>query len=227
MNRIRLLLLVVSLLPVLLMGVERHDQRLSESADVLAEMSHASDKGVPRDLTEKARCIVVVPNLVKLAFIGGGKYGRGFASCVTSHGWSGPAAIRIEGGSFGLQIGGSSTDVIMLVMNKGGMSKLMSDKFTLGGDATAAAGPVGRSVTAQTDVLMKAEILSYSRSRGVFAGLSLDGSTLRQDVDENARLYGTPITDRQILTGAAARPPAARAFLAELERFSGKGSPRK
>lgn len=215
------------LLPMLLPGIERYDRRLSESADVLSEMSHASDRGIPRDLAEKARCVVVVPNLVKVAFIGGGKYGRGFASCRTVRGWSAPAAIRIEGGSFGLQIGGSSTDVIMLVMNEGGMSKLMSDKFTLGGDASAAAGPVGRSVAAQTDVLMKAEILSYSRSRGVFAGLSLDGSTLRQDVDENARIYGAPIADREILTGAAKRPPASRAFLAELERFSGTGLPRK
>ena len=227
MNRIRFLTAAILMLPALLPGVERHDQRLAESADVLAEMSSASDEGIPRDLAQKARCVVVVPNLVKLAFIGGGKFGRGFASCVTSHGWSGPAAIRVEGGSFGLQIGGSSTDVIMLVMNEGGMSKLLSDKFTLGGDASAAAGPVGRSVAAQTDVLMKAEILSYSRSRGVFAGLSLDGSTIRQDMDENARLYGVPVTDREILTGAAKRPPASKAFLAELERFSGKGRPRR
>ncbi len=220
---LRAMLVWAALLPQLVLGVERHDRRLAESSDVLSEMSQSSDHGIPRDLSAKARCVVVVPNLLKFAFIGGGKFGRGFASCMTRHGWSGPAAIRIEGGSFGLQLGGSSTDVLMLVMNEGGMAKLMSDKFTLGGDAAAAAGPVGRNLSAQTDVLMRAEILSYSRSHGIFAGLSLDGSTLRQDVDENARLYGKPVTDREILSGSVRRPPASKAFMSELERFSGKG----
>jgi lipid-binding SYLF domain-containing protein len=206
-------------------SAESSDKRLAESTAVLREMAHASDQGIPQDLLEKAQCVVVVPGLKKIAFIGGGKYGRGYASCLTRKGWSPPAAVRIEGGSFGLQLGGSSTDVIMLVLNQGGMKKLMSDKFTLGGEAAAAAGPVGRNTSANTDVLMKAEILSWSRSRGLFAGLSLEGATLRQDPDENAKLYGKPLTNEKILMGTVKRPATASTFLAQLQRFSGKGVP--
>ena len=206
-------------------SAESYQQRLADSTTVLREMSHASDKGIPQDLLKKAQCVVVVPGLKKVAFIGGGKYGRGYASCLTRKGWSPPAAVRIEGGSFGLQLGGSSTDVIMLVLNEGGMKKLMSDKFTLGGEAAAAAGPVGRNTSANTDVLMTAEILSWSRSRGVFAGLSLEGATLRQDQDENAKLYGKPLSNEEILTGTVRRPANAGTFLAQLQRFSGKGRP--
>ena len=206
-------------------SAESYEERLADSTTVLREMSHASDKGIPQDLLEKARCVVVVPGLKKVAFIGGGKYGRGYAACMTRKGWSPPAAVRIEGGSFGLQLGGSSTDVIMLVLNEGGMKKLLSDKFTLGGEAAAAAGPVGRNTSANTDVLMKAEILSWSRSHGVFAGLSLEGATLRQDQDENAKLYGKPLTNEEILTGTVKRPATAAAFLAQLQGFSGKGTP--
>jgi len=206
-------------------SAETYEQRLSDSTTVLHEMSQASDQGIPQDLLRKARCVIVVPGLKKVAFIGGGKYGRGYASCMTRKGWSPPAAVRIEGGSFGLQLGGSSTDVIMLVLNEGGMKKLLSDKFTLGGEAAAAAGPVGRDTSANTDVLMTAEILSWSRSHGVFAGLSLEGATLRQDLDENAMLYGKPLTNKEILTGTVKRPATAGPFLAQLQRFSGKGVP--
>ncbi len=206
-------------------SADNYEQRLSDSTTVLHEMSHASDKGIPQDLLQKARCVIVVPGLKKVAFIGGGKYGRGYASCMTRKGWSPPAAVRIEGGSFGLQLGGSSTDVIMLVLNEGGMKKLLSDKFTLGGEAAAAAGPVGRNTSANTDVLMTAEILSWSRSHGVFAGLSLEGATLRQDQDENAKLYGKPLTNEEILTGTVKRPAPAATFLAQLQHFSGKGVP--
>jgi lipid-binding SYLF domain-containing protein len=206
-------------------SAENYEQRLADSTTVLHEMSQASDQGIPQDLLQKARCVIVVPGLIKVAFIGGGKYGRGYASCMTRKGWSPPAAVRIEGGSFGLQLGGSSTDVIMLVLNEGGMKKLLSDKFTLGGEAAAAAGPVGRNTSANTDVLMKAEILSWSRSQGVFAGLSLEGATLRQDQDENAKLYGKPLTNEEILTGMVKRPATAATFLAQLQRFSGKGVP--
>jgi lipid-binding SYLF domain-containing protein len=208
-----------------MVSAESYEQRLADSRIVLREMSHASDKGIPQDLLQKAQCVVVVPGLKKVAFIGGGKYGRGYASCLTRKGWSPPAAVRIEGGSFGLQLGGSSTDVIMLVLNKGGMKKLLSDRVTLGGEAAAAAGPVGRNTSANTDVLMTAQILSWSRSRGVFAGLSLEGATLRQDQDENAKLYGKPLTNEEILTGSVKRPAAAGTFLAQLQRFSGKGVP--
>jgi lipid-binding SYLF domain-containing protein len=189
---------------------ETYEQRLADSTTVLHEMSQASDKGIPQDLLQKAQCVVVVPGLKKVAFVGGGKYGRGYASCLTKKEWSGPAAVRIEGGSFGLQLGASSTDVIMLILNDGGMQKLLSDKFTLGGEAAAAAGPVGRNTSANTDVLMKAEILSWSRSRGVFAGLSLEGATL---------------TNKEILTGTVKRPVTAGPFLAQLRHFSGKGAP--
>jgi SH3 domain-containing YSC84-like protein 1 len=206
-------------------SAETYEQRLSDSTTVIHEMSQASDEGIPQDLLRKARCVIVVPGLKKVAFIGGGKYGRGYASCMTRKGWSPPAAVRIEGGSFGLQLGGSSTDVIMLVLNEGGMQKLLSDKFTLGGEAAAAAGPVGRDTSANTDVLMTAEILSWSRSHGVFAGLSLEGATLRQDQDENAKLYGKPLTNEEILTGTVKRPATAGPFLAQLQHFSGKGVP--
>src|SRR5580704_164495 len=206
-------------------SAETYEQRLSDSTTVLHEMSQASDQGIPQVLLRKARCVIVVPGLKKVAFIGGAKYGRGYASCMTRKGWSPPAAVRIEGGSFGLQLGGSSTDVIMLVLNEGGMKKLLSDKFTLGGEAAAAAGPVGRNTSANTDVLMTAEILSWSRSHGVFAGLSLEGATLRQDQDENAKLYGKPLTNEEILTGTVKRPATAGPFLAQLQHFSGKGVP--
>ena len=208
-----------------MVSAESYEQRLADSTTVLHEMSQASDQGIPQDLLRKARCVIVVPGLKKVAFIGGGKYGRGYASCMTRKGWSPPAAVRIEGGSFGLQLGGSSTDVIMLVLNEGGMKKLLSDKFTLGGEAAVAAGPVGRNTSANTDVLMTAEILSWSRSHGVFAGLSLEGATLRQDLDENAKLYGKPLTNEEILTGTVKRPANAGTFLAQLQRFSGKGRP--
>ncbi len=215
------------LTPALLGAVGYKDtKRLNQTTTVLREMSHADDKGVPQDLSRKAHCIVVVPGLKKIAFIGGGKYGRGYASCITPKGtWSAPAAVRIEGGSFGLQLGGSETDVILLVMNDGGMQKLTADKFTLGGEANAAAGPVGRNVSANTDVLMKAEILTYSRSRGVFAGLSLEGATLRPDKDENAKLYGREVTQAEILSGSVAQPAETAGLMRQIQLFSGKGSP--
>ena len=157
------------------------DDRLDASADTLTDMMRASDHGIPQDLIDKAHCVVVIPGMKKAGFIFGAEEGRGFAVCRRhgGSGWSAPAAMRVEGGSFGFQIGASDTDVVMLVMNDGGMKHLLSDKFTLGGDASVAAGPVGRAVTAQTDAMMNAEILSYSRSQGLFAGISLQGATLR------------------------------------------------
>jgi lipid-binding SYLF domain-containing protein len=219
------LLAILTIIPATLTAADTARERLASATKVVREIRGTSDKGVPRELLERAQCILVIPGLKKVAFIGGGKFGKGFASCMTSNGWSGPAAVRIEGGSFGLQLGASSTDVIMLVMNQGGMTKLMSDKFTVGGDASAAAGPIGRTVTANTDVLMKAEILSYSRARGLFAGLSLDGATLRPDGDVNRELYGTELTNLVILRGEVKRPAAAAAYLAQVQRFSGKGAP--
>lgn len=219
------LFLTALVVPALLSAADSARERLAKATVVLHEIRNTPDKGVPRELLERAQCIVVVPGLKKVAFIGGGKFGRGFASCMTSNGWSSPAGIRIEGGSFGLQLGASSTDVVLLVMNQGGMTKLMSDKVTIGGDASAAAGPIGRTLTANTDVLMHAEILSYSRARGLFAGLSLDGATLRPDNDANKELYGGDETNMAILKGEVKHPAAASQFLVQVARFSGKGAP--
>jgi lipid-binding SYLF domain-containing protein len=199
------------------------DDRLNASADTLTDMMHASDKGIPQDLLTKARCVVVVPGMKKVGFIFGAKYGQGFAVCrkTGGSGWSAPAAMRVEGGSVGFQIGASETDIVLLVMNDGGMKHLLSDKFTVGGDASAAAGPVGREVTAQTDAMMNAEMLSYSRSRGLFAGVSLEGATLRPDDDTNTELYGHASTNREILTGSFKTPKSAMKF----ERALHKDSP--
>ncbi|MCL4813849.1 MAG: lipid-binding SYLF domain-containing protein [Vicinamibacteraceae bacterium] len=196
------------------------NDRLKESAVVLQEIMSVPDKGIPRDLFEKASCVVVVPGLKKGAFIVGAKYGRGFFSCRTGSGWSAPAGVRVEGGSFGFQIGGSETDVVMLVMNDRGVDRLLSSKFTLGGDASVAAGPIGRTATAQTDAKMTAEILSWSRSRGVFAGIALDGATLREDDEANREMYGTEMKNRRIVKDGKVTPPAAAAaFLAELAKY--------
>jgi len=198
------------------------DDRLDASAETLTDMMKASDKGVPQDLLDKARCVVVVPGMKKAGFIFGAKYGRGFAVCrrAGGSGWSAPAAMRVEGGSVGFQIGASETDVVLLVMNEGGMKHLLYDKFTIGGEATAAAGPVGRDASAQTDAVMKAEMLSYSRSRGLFAGISLDGATLRPDEETNKELYSRDATNREILTGDFETPAVARKFEDALNRES-------
>jgi lipid-binding SYLF domain-containing protein len=198
------------------------DDRLDASADALADMLRASDHGIPQDLIDKAHCVVVVPGMKKAGFIFGAEYGRGFAVCRRHDGagWSAPAAMRSEGGSFGFQIGASDTDIVLLVMNDGGMKNLLSDKFTLGGDATVAAGPIGRDVSAQTDAMMHAEMLSYSRSHGLFAGVSLTGATLRPDGETNRELYGHNTTNREILTGDFRTPAAAEKFEAALNRDS-------
>jgi lipid-binding SYLF domain-containing protein len=189
-------------------------ERIADAASTLKDLLNIpeADKGIPQDLLKKAACIVVVPSLKKGAIGIGAEFGRGFASCRKAGGWTAPAAVKVEGGSFGFQIGGSDTEVVMLVMNEKGMSKLLSSKFTLGGDASIAAGPVGRTATAQTDASMNAEILSYSRSKGVFAGVSLSGATLREDDSANEDLYGKPMTNKVILAGSV-RPPAAAAAL--------------
>jgi lipid-binding SYLF domain-containing protein len=198
------------------------DDRLDASADTLIDMMRASDHGVPHDLLDKARCVVVVPGMKKAGFIFGAKYGRGFAVCrrPTGSGWGAPAAMRVEGGSVGFQIGASETDIVLLVMNDGGMKHLLSDKFTVGGDASAAAGPIGREATAQTDAMMNAEMLSYSRSRGLFAGISLEGATLRPDEETNRELYGRDATNHEILSGDFKTPSVAGKFERALNRDS-------
>ena len=198
-------------------------KRLNDAAIVFAEVMDAPDKGIPQELLEKAHCIVIVPDLKTAAFVVGGKYGKGYLSCRAARaGWSAPGTIRIEGGSVGFQIGASSTDLIMLIMSERGMDKLLDSKFTLGGEGSVAAGPVGRTATAQTDAQMTADILSWSRSQGLFAGVALEGATLRQDLDDNANLYGERLENRQIVTKGVKVPRGADRLIALLNKFSAK-----
>ena len=207
------------------MAADTPAERLTEAANVLGEVMRTPDKGIPQDLLSKAECVIVVPGLKKAAFVVGGQYGRGFVECRQADGlgWGSPAAVRVEGGSVGFQIGGSSTDVIMLVMNKNGMQKLMGDKFTLGADASVAAGPVGRTAKADTNVRMDAEILAWSRAKGLFAGISLNGATLRPDHDVNAELYGKKVTNQEIIGGNMTAPPAAQSLRDALTKYSMTG----
>ncbi len=197
-------------------------KRLNEAAEVFSEVMATPDKGIPQDMLSKAHCIVIVPGLKTAAFVVGGKYGKGFISCRSKNGvgWSAPGTVRIEGGSVGFQIGGSETDLIMLVMNQGGEDRLLSSKFTLGAEGSVAAGPIGRTATAQTDAQMHAEILSWSRSQGLFAGLALEGATLRQDLDDNADLYGKRLENRQIVTSSRRTPKAAVKLIDRLNKQS-------
>jgi lipid-binding SYLF domain-containing protein len=197
-------------------------QRLDESAAVLADVMNAADKGIPQELIENAHCAVIVPKLKTAAFVVGGKYGKGYVSCRNKGGagWSAPGAVIIEGGSVGFQIGGSATDVVMLVMSEKGADKLLASEFTLGAEASVAGGPVGRTATAQTDAQLHADILSWSRSQGLFAGVALEGATLRQDLDDNATLYGKKLDNRAIVTTGVPAPAAAAKLLTLLNRFS-------
>lgn len=215
------------LLPAALLGTGLAAQtvdRLEEAGAVLSEVMDISEKAIPQSLLDKAACIVIVPGVKKGAFIVGAKYGRGFISCRKEGGvgWTGPGAVRVEGGSFGLQIGGSETDVIMLVMNDRGAEKLMRSKFTLGGDASVAAGPVGRTASAETDALMRAEILTWSRSRGVFAGISLKGATLREDRGANKDLYGKTVKNAEIIKDKVPPPEAASGLISLLNKYSSR-----
>ncbi len=201
-------------------------ERLQEATADLEALVNAGDRSIPQDLINRAECIVVIPNLKKGGFIVGGEYGRGFFSCrkPSGVGWSAPGSIRIAGGKFGLLIGGAETDLIMLVMNQNGLNHLLSSKFQLGGEASAAAGPVGRDVSAMTDLQMHAEILTYSRQRGIFGGLDLSGATVTEDKDTNRELYGRAIPNSELARGTAgvAVPPAASQFIHTLNRISSR-----
>ena len=200
-------------------------ERLGAAAEALKEVMGIPDKSIPQDLLERAQCIVIVPGLKKGAFFVGAKYGKGFVSCRRrgGGGWSAPGSIRGEGGRIGFQWGGTETDAFMLVMNEKGMARLLSTKFTLGGDASVAAGPVGRSTQAETDAALTAEILTWSRQKGLFLGVSLSGATLREDEDWNRDLYGKKITNREIIMkGAVEAPKAAEALMTELNRYSSR-----
>jgi lipid-binding SYLF domain-containing protein len=205
-------------------------RRLDRAAVVLREIMAAPDQGLPQDLLDRAHCVVVIPSMKKGGFVVGGRYGKGVACCRksgTSEPWGPPSMVTLGGGSFGAQIGGASVDVLMLIMNPAGIEGLLKDKFTLGGDLSAAAGPVGRAATAETDALMNAKILTYSRSRGVFAGAELKGAVLMQDREGNRNLYGREVEAKRLLMeGNVEVPPAARRFVNQLANFSPRRSKR-
>ncbi len=199
-------------------------ERLKAATEDLHEMMQASDKGIPQDLLNKATCVVVIPNLKKGGFIVGAQYGKGFFSCrkESGVGWSAPGSLRITGGKFGLLIGGAATDVIMLVMNKGGMEHLISSKFQIGGEASAAAGPVGRDSSAMTDAMMHAEILTYSRQRGLYGGIDVTGAAVTEDGDANKEIYGKELPNKEIVEGGIAVPAVAEPFVHALDRQSSR-----
>jgi lipid-binding SYLF domain-containing protein len=211
--------------PAITQAATTAPERMKDATEVFNDIMATPDKSIPQDLLEKSQCVVVVPSMKKGAFILGAEYGKGFVTCrrQSGTGWAAPAAIRIEGGSIGFQIGGEGIDVVMLVMNRRGMEQLSKSKFTLGADASVAAGPVGRDTTAQTDAYMTAEILSWSRSKGLFGGIALKGATLRSDEDGNRELYGKKMTTRDVIESGSLQPPAAASgLISTLDRYSMK-----
>ena len=203
---------------------ESPDKRLRAATDTLHEIMATPDRAIPRGLLDRARCIVIVPGMKKAAIVVGGEYGRGFVMCRNEARWSAPAPVRLAGGSFGVQLGADSTDVVMLAMNEHGMQRLLSDKFKVGADASAAAGPVGRDAAANTDASMNAELLSWSRSKGLFAGVSLDGTQIEHDAGETAKLYGHQMNNHDIIAGATRVPEAARILVHEMDAIAPGGA---
>jgi SH3 domain-containing YSC84-like protein 1 len=197
-------------------------KRIDASANVLNEIMGTPDKAIPDKVMKDAKCIAVIPSMVKVAIGFGGSHGKGVATCRTDSGWSAPAPITITGGSWGLQLGGQAVDLVMVVTNDQGMQHLLADKFKIGADASAAAGPVGRDAGADTDWKMKAEVLTYSRARGVFAGIDLNGSSMRQDKDETRVLYGKSVPFGDILNGKVRPEEGSDPFLAAVSRYSGQ-----
>jgi lipid-binding SYLF domain-containing protein len=205
---------------------DKEAKRLEKSAEVISEIMQTPEKGIPRDLLDKAVCVGIIPSELKFAFGVGGNFGRGVLVCRRggNGAWGAPSLFTLGGGSFGFQIGGSSTDIVFIVMNPGGAQKLIQSKVELGGDASVAAGPVGRSAAGATDAQMHAEILSYSRARGLFAGVALKGAVLKQDGDGNEKLYGRKVTAKEILIDGKVRvPPAARVLAETLAKYSPRG----
>jgi SH3 domain-containing YSC84-like protein 1 len=220
--------LLASLRPALAVD-DREDEvkRVQASADVLNEIMAAPDKGIPQDIMESAVCVAVAPSLKKGGFVFGAEYGKGVATCRTAEAWSAPAPFKVVGGSWGLQIGGEAVDLVMLIMNQDGMEKLLSSKFKLGADASVAAGPVGRHAEGETDWKLKAEVLTYSRARGVFAGLTVNGAVIEQDGDATRAFYGRDTSFQTILQGAAKAPSGSEPFLAAVRKFSAKAEAAK
>jgi lipid-binding SYLF domain-containing protein len=194
--------------------------RVQASADVLNEIQSAPDSGVPQEILSHAECVAVVPSMLKGGFIVGAKYGRGVASCRTAKGWSAPAFFLVEGGSFGFQIGGQAVDLVMLIMNNDGMQRLLTSQFTLGADASVAAGPVGRHAEGNTDWTMRAQVLTYSRARGVFAGAALNGAVMKQDKDSTREFYGHMVTFKAALTGQVEPPASTNPLLSSLSKWA-------
>ena len=222
-------ILTLALTPALMFADSRADDtsRISDATEAFQDIMSAPDRGIPQDILAKAQCVGIIPSVKKAGFIVGAKYGKGVLVCKTDHGWSAPETVIIEGGSVGLQIGAGSTDVVMVVQNRSGERKLMQDKFTIEGSAAAMAGPVGRTAQAETDAQLHAEILAYSRSRGLFAGLDLGGATLRPDKEANRRLYGRDVTPEEILMGKVQPPAAAHGLYSQLNRYSNGATARR
>jgi len=225
MKKLVVVALVVSLCSFALASDEpaqesKASDRVQAAADVLNEIQSAPDSGVPQEILGSAECVAVVPSMLKGGFIVGAKYGRGLASCRTAKGWSAPAFFSVAGGSFGFQIGGQAVDLVMLIMNKDGMKHLLSSQFALGADASVAAGPVGRHAEGNTDWKMRAQVLTYSRARGVFAGVSLNGAVVKQDKNSTREFYGHMVTSKASLTGEVDPPAAANAFLTTLAKWA-------
>ena len=218
LKRLLIVTTLVLLVTVTAVASDRDDDvnRTNKATQVFKEIMNTPDQGIPQELLESAKCIAIIPGDVKFAFIFGGNYGRGLATCHTRHGWSAPMFVAIDGGSVGYQIGGSSTDIVMLFMNDHALKSLLSDKFKLGADASVAAGPVGRNASAGTDLKLNAEILSYSRTKGVFAGVSLSGAVVQADKSGDKAMYGHEVDRHDILDGKVAVPESARALLHEI-----------
>ncbi|MGA8214313.1 MAG: lipid-binding SYLF domain-containing protein [Candidatus Sulfotelmatobacter sp.] len=214
------ILIVIASLTAVASDREDDVNRTQKAAQVFREIMNTPDQGIPSNLLESAKCIAIIPGDKKFAFVFGGSYGRGIATCRTEHGWSAPMFVAVDGGSVGYQIGGSSTDLVMLFMNDHALQSLMSDKFKLGADASVAAGPVGRNAAADTDLKLNAEILSYSRSKGIFAGVSLDGAVMQADKSGDKAMYGDDVNRHEILDGKVAVPASARALVEELGGYA-------
>jgi lipid-binding SYLF domain-containing protein len=219
-------LLALVAIPLFADDREKDKDRLQSAAQVLDDVMSAPDKGIPEEILSDAECLAVVPSLLKGGFIVGGAYGKGVASCKTEHGWSTPAFFRVEGGSFGLQIGGQAVDYVMVIMNDRGMQNLLASKFKLGADASVAAGPVGRHAEGATDWKMRAEVLTYSRSRGVFAGITLNGAVIKQDQDDTRAFYGRMVPFKTLLTGEFTPIPAdAAVWTNALHKYAPTAAP--
>ncbi|HEY4010607.1 MAG TPA: lipid-binding SYLF domain-containing protein [Acidobacteriaceae bacterium] len=212
------LAMFASIVPARAADMHKMDSRLNDAADVIAEIMHTPDRGIPSSILSGAKCVVVVPHYKKGAFVIGAQYGQGVATCRTGHGWSAPVFVKLEGGSFGWQIGGQSTDLVLVAMNRGGLESALKSKIKLGGDASAAAGPVGRDAQASTDIAMHAEFLTYSRAHGLFAGLDLSGTALYQNKDDMDAEYGNADFEA-ILHGTTAVPPNAQRFVSTVARY--------